>query len=97
MRKELYEKLNFEERTMYRIENNSREFPEVNFGMLTFGIVASLIATALKSYSTALFIMKITIVFTIAIFSVEFIKCMLRHSKSEKEWTKKVIEKVGKK
>jgi len=93
MRKELYEKLNFEERTMYRIENNSIEMPEINFGMLTFGMLGSLIAVAVKSYSTALLIIKVTLIFTVGIYAIRFISLIVENSKLEKEWTQKVLSK----
>ena len=97
MRKELYDRLDFEERTMYRIEKNSIECPQVNFGMVTFGMLASLIAVAIKSHGLAIFITKITLISVIVIYTIELISSIVENSKVEKEWTKKVIDKIEKK
>lgn len=90
MRKELYERLNFEERTAYRIEKNSLHFsvciPFLNFVLIEvlFLFLLDLPAMFLINF------LELGIIFWVFLAGANYFYYIFILDKMEKEWIKKI-------
>ena len=92
MRKELYDKLDFEERVCYRLECNSIPvpFPRIDFFIL--GMVAYIICY-LKEMPN-INIINVSFFFMGLVYLVDFLNFLIQENKLNKEWTAHVLDKI---
>ena len=92
MRKELYDKLDFEERVCYRLECNSIPvpFPRIDFFIL--GMVAYIICYLNDlPYNN---IIGVSFFATLLVYPLELLVFAIQENKLNKEWTAHVLEKI---
>jgi len=92
MRKELYDKLDFEERVCYRLEDNSNQIPLPRINFFILGIVIYIIS-CLKEMPN-INIIGFCVFATLLVYLLELLVFAIQENKLNKEWTAHVLEKI---
>lgn len=88
MKKELYEKLDYDEKVMYRIESNTLPSVRFPYGLVNMGLLAGFVLTYFGKVKEALGILKIMTVSVILLVLLDIWLCTRAQFEFNKEWEK---------